>query len=166
MKVSDFYKLLGGNNKSKNHSIYLKDIARYILKNNRDKFKGMTDTTFTDIINRIFELKVADLYVNGYVNIGYGLGKIGIFLRQRNNSSIKNYAVNWNETLKLWSVNQKAKEEKKLVRVLSYDKYVQYMWNNKRAKPSYRYYNFLPFRSVRKQLYFDVINNKNIMFYE
>ena len=148
------------------NSIFLKTIVRDILKNDNGKYKCIRDTKYTDIVNRIFELKVAQLYKNGYVDLGYGLGKITISLHNRNNDSIKNYAIDWKATKELWSKDNKAKQTKKLVRILSYDKYVRYSWINRKKSINLSYYNFLPLRSLRKQLYFDVINNKNIMFYE
>jgi len=163
---NDLYILKNCNTRyHRNNSIFLKHVARDILKNKRYKFKGINDCTFTDIINRIFELKVAQLYSNGYINLGHGLGKITISLRKRPND-IRKYVVDWNETLKLWLRNDNAKQNKKVVRVLNYDKYVKYTWSNRSKGYNLHYYDFLPLRTLRKQLYFDVINNKNIMFYE
>lgn len=147
-------------------SIFLKTIVRDILKNDNGKYRGIRDINYTDIINRIFQLKVAQLYKNGYIDLGHGLGKVTISLRNRDNSNIKNYAIDWKATKELWSKSDSAKQSKKLVRILSYNKYIKYSWINKRKSKNIIYYNFLPLRSLRKQLYFDVINNKNIMFYE
>ena len=164
---NDLYLLKNCNTRyHRNNSIFLKHVARNILKNKRYKFKGISDCNFTDIINRIFQLKVAQLYKNGYIDLGHGLGRITISLYKRNSSDIKNYAINWNETLKLWLRNESAKQSKKVVRVLSYDKLIKYTWGNKSRVSNFKYYNFLPLRTLRKRLYFDVVNNKNIMFYE
>ena len=136
------------------------------MKNKRYKFEGIRDYEFTAVINRIFQLKVAQLYKNGYIDLGHGLGKITISLHKRNSSDIKNYAINWNETLKLWLRNESARQNKKVVRILNYNKLIKYTWGNKSRVSNFKYYNFLPLRTLRKQLYFDVVNNKNIMFYE
>ena len=149
----------------RNTSVFRRDIARDILRNDNGKFNGITEYKFNLIIDRILELKIADLYKNGYVYLGHGLGKIVLRTGNRGHTDIKNYAVDWDKTLKLWLSNSKAKEDKKLVRNLEYDRYVQYVWSRKN-KHNLKYYNFLPVRTLRKQLYFDVINNKNIMFYE
>lgn len=143
-----------------------RDIARAILRTDNGKFKGITEHKFNLIINRILELKVAELYNNGYVHLGHGLGNITISLRKRIKDSIKNYVVDWDKTLKLWLDNEKAKQDKKLVRVLDYDKYIKYTWSNRDKCSNLKYYNFIPLRTLRKKLYFDVVNNKNIMFYE
>lgn len=164
---NDLYLLKNCNTRyHRNNSIYLKNIARDILKSKRYKFEGIRDYDFTDIINRIFELKVAQLYKNGYIDLGHGLGRITISLRKRNNNNIKNYVINWDETLKLWLRNDSARQSKKVVRILNYDKFVKYTWCKKSKVANFKYYNFLPLRTLRKQLYFDVVNNKNIMFYE
>lgn len=149
----------------RNNSMFRRDIARDILRNDNGKFNGIKEYKFNLIINRILELKVSELYKTGYVELGHGLGKIVISLRDRIQDDITDYVVDWDKTLKLWLSNPKFKEDKKLVRVLDYDKYVKYTWVRKN-KHNMMYYNFLPLRTLRKQLYFDVVNNKNIMFYE
>lgn len=161
----ELYNLKNCNKRNRSRIIYRRDIARDILRNDNGKFRCINEVLFNKIIDRIFELKVKELYSNGYVNIGYGLGNITISLKKRKND-IKYYAVDWNKTLNLWLNNNKAKKDKKLVRVINYDKLVKFTWKKVNINKNMKYYKFITNRNLRKQLYFDVINNKNIMFYE
>lgn len=151
--------------KHKTLSLSRRDIARDILRNDNGKFNGIKEYEFNKIIGRILELKVNELYNDGLVDLGYGLGEIYLKISNRNTNKIQNFAIDWNKTLNLWLENNKAKEDKKLVRMIDFKKCISFVWNHP-LKPNLKYYSFKPLRSLRKQVYFDVINNKSIMSYE
>ena len=148
------------------HSISRRDIARAIKRkySGTDKYKGISEYLFNKIISRIFELKVANLYNTGCIDIGHGLGKVIITSFDTRQDDIKYFTIDWVRTKELWSKNAKSKEEKKLVRDLSATRQVHFKWVDKGTIPNLCYYSFRPSRTLRRQLYKDTVRNKPIMF--
>ncbi len=148
------------------HSISRRDIARAIKRkyNGTDRYRNINEHLFNKIISRIFELKVAQLYATGCVNIGHGFGKVIITSFDTRQDDLKYFTVDWVKTKELWSKNNKAKEEKKLVRDLSATRQVHFRWVDKGTIPNLCYYSFRPSRPLRIQLYKDTVRNKPIMF--
>ena len=148
------------------HSISRRDIARAIKRkySSTDRYKGINEHLFNQVISRIFELKVANLYNTGCVHIGHGFGDVIITLFDTNTDDIKNFTIDWIRTKQLWSTNPKAKEAKKLVRDLSATKQIHFKWINKGSITNLCYYSFRPSRPLRIQLYKDTVKNKPIMF--
>jgi hypothetical protein len=153
---------------TKLHSISRRDIARAIIKKYRgtDRYYKITEHLFNKIISRIFELKVAQLYNTGCVNIGHGLGKVIITSFDTKQDDIKYFTIDWIKTKELWEKNAKSKEEKKLVRDLSATRQVHFKWVDRGTIPNLCYYSFRPSRPLRIQLYKDTVRNKAIMFLE
>ena len=153
---------------TKLHSISRRDIARATIKkySGTDRYYKITEHLFNKVISRIFELKVAQLYNIGYVNIGHGLGKVIITSFDTRQDDIKYFPVDWVKTKELWAKNIKSKEEKKLVRDLSATRQVHFRWVDVGTTPNLCYYSFRPSRLLRIQLYKDTIRNKPIMFLE
>ena len=150
------------------HSVSRRDIARAILRkyHDTDRYYKITEHLFNKVISRIFELKVAQLYNTGYVNIGHGLGKIIITSFDTIQDDIKYFTIDWVKTKELWAKNAKSKEEKKLVRDLSATRQVHFKWVDKGTVPNLCYYSFRPSRPLRIKLYKDTVKNKPIMFLE
>ena len=148
------------------HSISRRDIARAILRkyHNTDRYYKINEHLFNKIISRIFELKIAQLYNIGYVDIGHGFGKVIITSFNTKQDDIKYFTIDWVKTKELWSRNNKSKEEKKLVRDLSATRQVRFRWVDKGTIPNLCYYSFRPSRVLRRQLYKDTVRNKPIMF--
>ena len=148
------------------HSISRRDIARAIKRkySNTDKYKYINEHLFNKVISRIFELKVANLYNTGCVHIGHGFGKVIITSFDTRQDDLKYFTVDWVKTKELWSKNNKAKKEKKLVRDLSATRQVHFKWIDKGTIPNLCYYSFRPSRPLRIQLYKDTVRNKPIMF--
>ena len=153
---------------TKLHSISRRDIARAIIKkySSTDRYYKITEHLFNKIISRIFELKIAQLYNTGYVNIGHGLGKVIITSFDTRQDDIKYFPIDWVKTKELWAKNIKSKEEKKLVRDLSATRQVHFRWVDVGTTPNLCYYSFRPSRLLRIQLYKDTVRNKPIMFLE
>lgn len=150
------------------HSISRRDIARAILRKYHDtnKYYKINEHLFNKIISRIFELKLAQLYNVGYVDIGHGFGKVIITLFDTRQDDIKYFTIDWIKTKELWAKNVKFKEEKRLVRDLSATRQVHFKWVDKGTIPNLCYYSFRPSRTLRRQLYKDTVKNKPIMFFE
>lgn len=151
---------------TKLHSLSRRDIARAIKRkySGTDRYRNINEHLFNKVISRIFELKVAQLYNNGYVDIGHGLGKVIIRSFDTRQDDIKYFTVDWIKTKELWDRNAKSKEEKKLVRDLSATRQVHFRWTDRGTTPNLCYYSFRPSRLLRRQLYKDTVRNKPIMF--
>ena len=143
------------------HSVSRRDIARAILRkyHDTDRYYKITEHLFNKVISRIFELKVAQLYNTGYVNIGHGLGKIIITSFDTIQDDIKYFTIDWVKTKELWAKNAKSKKKKKLVRDLSATRQVHFKWVDKGTVPNLCYYSFRPSRPLRIKLYKDTVKN-------
>lgn len=148
------------------HSITRRDIARDILRkyHGTDRYFKINEHLFNKIVSRIFQLKVADLYKNGYVNIGHGFGKIIITQSDTNTDNITNFTIDWIKTKELWARDAKSKEAKKLVRDLNATKQVHFKWVDRKNVHNLYYYCFRPNRILRRKVYNDSVKNKPIMF--
>ena len=148
------------------HSISRRDIMRDIIKkyHGTSRYYKINEHLANKIITRIFELKVEQLYNTGCVTIGHGLGDIIITSFDTNTDDLKYFTIDWKRTKELWFNNDKAKQNKTLVRDLSATKQTYFKWINKGTTPNLSYYSFRPSRILRRQLYKDTINNKPIMF--
>ena len=141
-----------------------RNIARYIIKNDKDKtkFSGITEHLFNLVITRIMQLKEEYLCKNGYVQLDPYIGSIRLIQNDREIEDYNKLSIDWKRTLELWLDNPKAKENKTKVRYLNQSYAIEIVWVRGFGVKNIDYYSFRPSRTLAKNVYKKHIEKQDI----
>lgn len=150
----------------KHHSLTRRDIARAIKRKyyGKEKYANINEHLINLVITRIMELKVEEMFNKGYIELEEGFGCIHLVRYERILRNYENIKIDWIKTNNLWKVNPKAKEKKTLIRDLDTKVGVRYLWKGNNAIKNIKYFTFSPARSLRKEVYKRIEENKPIVF--
>lgn len=130
---------------------------------NKDSKYYVDYSTYCKVLD-IFNLNIRDLilYSSFDFNMPFRLGMLGIRKRRltpwfdEDENLVNPLPINWGETLKLWEVDPKAKEEKKLVRHYNqHTKGFVARWYFSKKTATFKWksaYAFIPCRTAKKEL--------------
>lgn len=155
--TTDFY-----NHYAYTYFKYVKEGNKYATTNRNSRFY-MTKATYTKILST-FNKKVRDKIINEAFDysLPYRLGDLGIRKRKLSayigeDGEFHNpHPIDWKSTKILWSEDEKAKEEKKLVRFLN--KHTQgyvMSWKYSVRRANYKNksaYDFIPCRTAKRMV--------------
>lgn len=130
-----------------------------------DRFKGLTDNMMCKIVNRIMELKVQRLYLDGYIDLEYGLGIIYMKPVEAKNKDFKSVSVNYKKTIEYWAKNIEAYKKGIVIRNVSSKKRLPFHWHRNKDG-NLKYYTFQIQKVLGRKVYKDYINNKPMVFIE
>ena len=148
--------------------------SKYIIRNIKRKhleLKSLPEDVYSKMIRRINELLIEELLQGKVIKFPYLMGSLSIYSNEskmylKDNKLIKTAPVKWNETLKLWYADTKAKDKKVLIK----DSYIKiYKVVYKTRKYSYKnriHYKFKTCRSLKNIIKNTLNNNINIPSYE
>ena len=140
-------------------------IMRRILKRyyGTGHFKGLTDNKMCKIVDRIFELKVQRIPYDGYIELGFGLGKIFLEGYECEPKEFIQNRVNYKKTLDYWVKNPDAYRRKIVIReFLPVKKGLDFIWKRKKVG-NVIYYTFVPQKHLKRRLYHDYLKGNVII---
>lgn len=147
--------------------------SKYIIRSIRKKYKEshiVSEDIYSQIIRRINELLIPNLFENGSLKLPHKMGMIRI-MSYKSDVYIKDgelkrtTSFKWKETLALWHENEKARAKKILIRGTPQPIYsIKWYWRELGFKNK-QYYKFIPCRALKLKLK-DIINSKGVPSYE
>lgn len=147
--------------------------SKYIIRSVRKQYKEsriLPEDTYSQLIRRIHELLIQELFENGSLKLPYRMGTVHITSLESktyivDGELIRTTPVNWKDTLKLWYSNEKARAKKVLLRDTPHIVYT-IKWSRSRVGfKNQQYYKFLPCRALKLKLK-EVVNTKGVPSYE
>lgn len=152
------------------HRINKPTFARHLIMRRLKKryskegyFNGLTDNMMCKIVDRIFELKVQRLPYDGYIELGFGLGKIFLSDFEYEPKEFIQHRVSYKKTLDYWAKNPDAYRKKIVIReFLPVKKILYFIWKRKKVG-NIIYYTFVPQKKLKRKLYHDYLNGNVII---
>jgi len=126
-------------------------------------FRGLTDNQMCKIVDRIMELKVKRLKYDGFINLGFGLGRIVLHPCDKNIRDFYGVTVSFKNTLDYWAKNPDAYRKKVVIRDFTSTKKMMYSWIRKTSKNNMAYYTFKPQRKLERQIFHDYLKGNIVI---
>lgn len=126
-------------------------------------FRGLTDNQMCKIVDRIMELKVKRLKYDGFIDLGFGLGKIILAPFEKDVKDFYKATVSFKNTLDYWAKNPEAYKKKVVIRDFSSTKKMTYSWTGKRKKDNLKYYVFKPQKKLERQIFHDYLKGNVVI---
>jgi len=129
-----------------------------------DIMTGLTDNKMCKIVDRILQLKVDRLYLDGYIDLGHGLGEVYFKPYEKEITDFHSVPVNYKKTLDYWAKNLDAYRKGIMIRDYSTTKRIRAVWKKNIYNNNLRYYIFIPQKKLKRKVYNDYISGKPIVF--
>lgn len=152
------------------HRVNKPTFARHLIMRRLKKryskegyFNGLTDNMMCKIVDRILELKVNRIPYDGYIELGFGLGKILLGEYVYEPEKFTQNRVNYKKTLDYWAKNPDAYRRKIVIReLLPVKKSLIFSWKRNKLG-NMKYYSFVPQKKLKRQLYHDYLKGNIIL---